>query len=74
MNTKLKKIKSISLDYENAHSIANSLSIKHDTIIEVDNFKRFRKYIYELGLKCKPQRRFRTMKINGYSLKIIRVE
>lgn len=67
------QIKELSIDYQNAHTAANTLNINEQKTFECDEHKRFRKYIYEIGLKCLPRRRFRTKFVDDSHINITRI-
>jgi hypothetical protein len=62
-----------SIDYKTCKEAVYSLEVGNTTIIDIDDYKRCQKYIYEIGLKCKPRREFSTKKLTQYSLRITRI-
>lgn len=62
-------------DYAICKAIVESLEIGETQTIEIEDYKRCQKYIYEIGLKMKPKRReFSTKKLSLTELKVTRVK
>ena len=60
-------------DYQLSKDVVATLLPGETKIIEIDNYKRVQKYLYEIGLKMKPRREFSTKKINDNQLRVTRV-
>ena len=61
-----------SQDYLISKQTVLTLNMGESVTISVDNYKRVQKYLYEIGLKQKPRREFRTKKLSFNSLSVIR--
>lgn len=59
-------------DYQLSKDTVNTLGIGQTVFLDIDNYKRVQKYIYEIGLKMKPRREFSTKKISETSLRVSR--
>jgi hypothetical protein len=60
-------------DYQLSKDVVATLLPGETKIIEIDNYKRVQKYLYEIGLKMKPRREFSTKKLTDNSLRVTRV-
>ena len=60
-------------DYQLSKDVVATLLPGETKIIEIDNYKRVQKYLYEIGLKMKPRREFSTKKVNDNQLRVTRV-
>lgn len=60
-------------DYKISKQTVESMITGETTIIEVDNYKRVQKYLYEIGLKMNPRREFSTKKLSLTELRVTRV-
>lgn len=61
-------------DYCVSKELVNDMVIGEGREIEVVCVKRVQKYVYEIGLKCKPRREFKSKKLSESRLKVWRVE
>lgn len=61
-----------SADYAICKALVESLKIGETQTIEIDDYKRCQKYIYEIGLKMKPRREFSTKKMKDAELRVTR--
>jgi hypothetical protein len=69
-----KKIGEIaSNDYNVSRDTVQSLATGRTIVLDVENYKRVQKYLYEIGLKMKPRREFSTKKLNDNELRVTRV-
>ena len=60
-------------DYQLSKDVVATLLPGETKIIDIDNYKRVQKYLYEIGLKMKPRREFSTKKVNDNQLRVTRV-
>lgn len=60
-------------DYKISKDTVNAMQPGETKIIDIDNYKRVQKYLYEIGLKMNPRREFSTKKINYNELRVTRV-
>jgi len=60
-------------DYSLSRLTVETLLPGETKIIEIDNYKRVQKYLYEIGLKMNPRREFSTKKMSDNELRVTRV-
>lgn len=62
-----------SIDYKTCKDVVYSLDVGYTINIDIEDYKRCQKYLYEIGLKCKPRREYSTKKLTQYSLRVTRI-
>ena len=62
-----------SQDYKISKETVLTMNPGETVTIDIDNYKRVQKYLYEIGLKMNPRREFSTKKLNINSLRVTRV-
>jgi len=60
-------------DYSLSKDTVNTMQPGETVTIEIDNYKRVQKYLYEIGLKMNPRREFSTKKMEDNVLRVTRV-
>ena len=60
-------------DYNVCRDAVYNMNIGDTHILYIDDYKRCQKYIYEIGLKCKPRKEFSTKKLEQTELRVTRV-
>ena len=60
-------------DYKKSRELVENLEVGETETINIDNYKRVQKYVYEIGLKMKPRREFSTKKITINELRVTRI-
>jgi len=60
-------------DYLICKDTAYQMLVGDTVTLYIDNYKRCQKYLYEIGLKCKPRREYSTKKVSQTILRVTRV-
>lgn len=69
----VKKGNIASRDYALSKETVESMDKGETRVIDIDNYKRVQKYLYEIGLKMKPRREFSTKKLSDTTLRVDRI-